>query len=87
VPYADPEAQRRAKRESYARRKAAGRCFVVPLEPGSEPTAPARVPPSPADLSRVGDFLGVSRMAWESYEDFHERLRTRWQALLTILEG
>jgi hypothetical protein len=84
MPYTDPDRQRRARRESAARTRS--RLRAGSTSSPVEPEAPAHVPPSPSDLCRVGDFLGVPRMAWEPYPDYHERLRARWRELLAVVE-
>jgi hypothetical protein len=90
MPYADPEQQRRAQRESVARRRqqareAAARNGSTPAP--VEPDAPVRLPPSPGDLYRVGQWLNCPRMPHEPYPAYHARLRSHWRELLAILEG
>jgi hypothetical protein len=84
VPYREIEQQRRAQRESVARRRAAARAGST--SPPVEPAALPPVAPSPTDLSRAGEFLGLPRLPWESYEDYHERLRQRWSEIRSLLD-
>jgi hypothetical protein len=91
MPYADPERQRRAKRESYARIKANGKTPTVALEPELEPASasiitPAAVP-SRADLDLAGMAINCPRMLYEDNAHYHERLRGKWKVIRRVLEG
>jgi hypothetical protein len=83
VPYADPDRQREAVRLRVARSRERARA-AADVTPA---VTPPPAPPSPGDLVRAGEFLGLPRLPWEQYSAYHERLRARWRELLAVLGG
>jgi hypothetical protein len=84
VPYKEIERQRRARRESAARARARARDGSAGTS--VEPDAPARRPPSPGDLYRLGLLLNCPQMPREEYSAYHQRLRAHWQHIRALLE-
>jgi hypothetical protein len=89
MPYASKDRQRKAQRESIARRRQRAR--EAAARAGStggdvEPAAPARLPPSPSDLYRLGQWLNAPQMPHEPYSAYLSRLQARWRELRSLLE-
>ena len=77
MPYADPEQQRAAKRESARRRRAEAACGTT-----VEPEAPTF-----AELAVAGRILDRRQVPQETPEEYHAALRQLWQGFLRVVEG
>jgi hypothetical protein len=88
MPYASKDAQRKAQRESVARRRRQAREAAANGSTATnvEPAAPARLPPSPSDLDRIGRWLNCPIMPREEYSAYHQRLRAHWRHIRSLLE-
>jgi hypothetical protein len=75
MPYADPERQRAAKRESARRRRAA------PCRTAVEPS-----PVSMQDLMMAGRLLNRGKSPYETDEQYHAALRQLWQRFCRVVE-
>ena len=77
MPYADPERQRAAKRESARCRRAAAE-YRTAVEPA---------PPTLAELAVAGRILDRAKGPQETMEKYHAALRQLWQGILRVFEG
>jgi hypothetical protein len=101
MPYADPEARKRVKRESAQRTRAAAHARtrdLLSISPHlmEDESAPA-VPPVPCvdpvdpasvtldDLLMAGRLLGVREIAGDRYESYRQRVRERWATILRVV--
>jgi hypothetical protein len=75
MPYADPERQKAAKRESARRQRA------VPRGTAVEPS-----PVTWEDLAMTGLILHCGKAGWETEEQYRAALRQHWQRFLAVVE-
>jgi hypothetical protein len=98
MPYADRGAQRKAQRESVARRRQQARdaaavsgSRATGVEPAPVPAfagiLPSPAPPSAADVDFAARLLNVIPLRDDTPETFHQREKTAWQRLQRVVEG